>query len=121
MKQEFFKQELGNLFPQIKSDVAECWIAFAKECVNLNQFSGYERKGTDEYELEQWLSSIFMELQKINNEYGKETATRISNLSSEKNCLYPLEMEECAEYLQTGTMEEFLWEQGFGEKGIKLT
>lgn len=119
MKQRNFIEGIQNLLPHSEKESANVWIDFTKECVEANQYANFELEGDETYEIEKWLSSIFTELDSVKREYGEDTATQICSLAAQKNCLYPFEMKECAEYLKTGTMEEFLSEWGLGDEPTK--
>lgn len=91
---------MQDLFPNSEIDIANIWIKFAVECVSLEQFVDFTRKGTDEEEIERWLTAIFNKISDIKQEYGNDIASKIYSLLLQRNCLYTLEMEECAEYLK---------------------
>lgn len=101
MKPEKFIRDVGQLLKDCPTENIERWVTWAKECVQSEQYLDFITLPAEQA-VSAWLDSYYASFYFIKQDFGKETAAKVVNLSSRPLCLYPFEMREAAKVLKDG-------------------
>lgn len=101
MDKKIFEESLTRLFPECGGEVVQGWLAFAEECIKMEQSPDFAPVSDKDAAVEKWLDAIYKELYRAKREHGAKPAELICGLSV-KHCLYPWEMMQAAKYLKNG-------------------
>jgi len=107
LDRERFLHGLRVLLPDTKEKAAEGWENFARECVESNQYVNFTAE-PDETALCRWHDTILAGFVLLTERFGRDTATKVCDLSLEPCCLYPWEMERAAEEMEKGVSVDVL-------------
>ncbi len=107
LDRERFLCSLRMLLPDTKENAVEGWEDFARECVESKQYVNFTAE-PDETALSRWHDTILAGFVLLMERFGRDTATKVCNLSLEACCLYPWEMERAAEELKHGVSIDVL-------------
>ena len=105
--QERFLKGLERLLPDAKDGAAAIWAEFARECVESEQYVDFTAE-PDETALCRWHDTLLAGFVLVADRFSRETAAEVCNLSLNRCCLYPWEMERAAEELEKGTSPDVL-------------
>lgn len=105
--QERFIKGLEHLLPDAKDGAAAIWTEFARECVEAKQYVDFTEE-PDGTALCRWHDTLLAGFVLLADRFGRETAANVCNLSLNRCCLYPWEMECAAERLEKGTSPDVL-------------
>lgn len=85
------------------------WEYFARECVEMKHYVKFIKE-PGPIAINRWYDTLLASFILVKDYYGQDTATTICQLSMDRCCLYPYEMERAAEEIQTGaTPDRILW------------
>lgn len=101
MKPEKFIRDMRHLLNECSTESIETWIHWAKECVDSEQYLNFIPLPAEQA-VSAWLDSYYASFYFIKQDFGKETAAKVVNLSLSHLCLYPFEMREAAQVLKAG-------------------
>lgn len=105
MKSEQFIRDVGRLLNGCSAESIEKWITWAKNCVDSEQYLNFIPLPTEQA-VSAWLDCYYASFYFIKQDFGKETAAKVVNLSLSHLCLYPFEMREAAQVLKAGGSPE---------------
>lgn len=101
MKPEKFIRDVKHLLNECSAESIETWIQWAKECVGSEQYLNFIPLPAEQA-VSAWLDSYYASFYFIKQDFGKEAAMKVVNLSLSHLCLYPFEMRTAAQVLKDG-------------------
>ncbi len=101
LTRDLFQSHLRSLLPDAAAGAEEIWADFARECVEMKQYADFAEE-PDETALCRWHDTLLAGFVLLRQNFGEEIATAVCNLSLDRLCLYPFEMENAAQELKGG-------------------
>lgn len=111
MKQKEFSLALNALLPTCDPEAASKWAEFAAERVECGQFARFIPDKDPAASAEVWMDEFYAGLYAVKQKHGLELAAGVADLVCQRCPLYPGEMMQAAEILQSG---------GDGEQIVKM-
>lgn len=102
LDQDTFQKSMTLLLPEAKEDAISVYVKFAQERVEMNQFVSFIEE-PEPVALSRWFDTTLASFVQLTEQFGKETATQVCNLSVDGCAFYPYEMEGAARQVQKGT------------------
>lgn len=101
---ELFINAASIMLPGSTQKALETWMAFAKGCVEQEQYVDFEPVTDKDMAVDRWLETLLAGFYKCKVQYGEDAAAQLCNLGEKENpmCLYPGEMEQAVDYLING-------------------
>ena len=101
LTKEMFQKQLRSLLPDAKAGAEDVWADFARECVEMKQYVDFIEE-PDEAALNRWYDTLLASFILLKQDFGEDIAARICDLSLDRQCLYPYEMERAGQELRDG-------------------
>lgn len=116
MDYEVFCAAVRRLSPAQDEAAIWCWKDFVDECVEHEQFVGFEVTGDAHSEAGRWLEALHAGFCAVKESFSQEVTDALIGLGRESCCLYPGEMMQVAVCLENGVNArqiQVLMETGF--------
>lgn len=103
-----FTELAGQLMPECSQEALKTWVAFAKECVDLEQYVDFKTDPDRNEAVGRWLETLLVGLYISKIRYGEEAAEKVCSLGQLEKpmCLYPSEILQAAVQFEMGCSQE---------------